>query len=258
MRRIIVFLSFIFFANSIFAQKSIHNYKYVIIPEKFEFFKSNDKYQTSSLTKFLFDKYGYTTYFKNVNLPKDFIENNCLALFLDLKDESGMVRTKISIELKDCNNVLVFKSKFGRSKEKDFKKSYQEAIRQAFDDVKKLNYIYKPTIGKKNNTVSTKPKVVKKPTLVIPKNIKKNKIARLAVIKKTEKVPSSNKKKTMKPITLYATPTTFGYQLVDDASKVVFTLLKTEVENVFILKDTNGVLYKKEASWIAEFYKNNM
>ena len=39
---------------------------------------------------------------------------------------------------------------------------------------------------------------------------------------------------------------------------MVFVILKTKVKDVFILKDKNGVLYKKEGVWIAEFYKNSV
>ena len=60
MKRILLVALFISTAS--FAQKSINNYKYVIVPSKFDFVKGKDKYQTSSLTKFLFNKYGFTAF----------------------------------------------------------------------------------------------------------------------------------------------------------------------------------------------------
>lgn len=34
------------------AQESLNGYKYVVVPEKFDFLKSEDLYQINSLTKF--------------------------------------------------------------------------------------------------------------------------------------------------------------------------------------------------------------
>ena len=157
------------------AQKSIHQYKYIIVSDKFDFFKSADKYHTSSLTKFLFNKYGFKSYLSIDKFPDDFNSNRCLALFVDLKDSSGIVRTKISIEFKDCNNSVIFTSKEGSSKSKDYKTGYHEAIRDAFKHIKVLNYKYVPNdlSEKKEAVVILEPEAVKKEVKPIPKNIKK-------------------------------------------------------------------------------------
>ena len=42
--------------------QSLNDYKYVIVPGKFDFLKESDKYQLNSLTKFLFEKYGFEAY----------------------------------------------------------------------------------------------------------------------------------------------------------------------------------------------------
>ena len=49
MKKIIVLLLFI--SSSIYAQKKINDYKYIIVPNKFDFASKEDQYQTSSLTK---------------------------------------------------------------------------------------------------------------------------------------------------------------------------------------------------------------
>jgi hypothetical protein len=41
-------------------EKKAPNYKYIIVPERFSFLKQNDQFQTSSLTKFLLKKNGFT------------------------------------------------------------------------------------------------------------------------------------------------------------------------------------------------------
>ena len=40
----------------IIGQRSLNEYKYVTVPNKFDFLKSDDQYQLNSLTKFLLEK----------------------------------------------------------------------------------------------------------------------------------------------------------------------------------------------------------
>ncbi|MGY0425733.1 MAG: hypothetical protein ACWIPI_02745 [Polaribacter sp.] len=55
---------------------------------------------------------------------------------------------------------------------------------------------------------------------------------------------------------LYAQPKENGFQLVNMKPAVVFTIFKTSLKDIFIIKDKNGTLYKKDGSWIAEYYEN--
>ena len=57
---------------------------------------------------------------------------------------------------------------------------------------------------------------------------------------------------------MYAQATNNGFQLVDTTPKVVFNILKTNQVNTFIIKDKNGILFKKGNIWFAEFYENNV
>jgi hypothetical protein len=133
---------FVIFSSIIVAQKSINSYKYIIVPKQFEFQKSNDSYQVNSLTKFLFEREGFKVFFENDQFPKDLASDRCLALRVDLKDNSSLFSTKMKMDLIDCNNAVVFSSKEVKSKFKDYKKAYQEAVRKAFKDVEDLNYAY--------------------------------------------------------------------------------------------------------------------
>lgn len=235
MKRILLIALFISTAS--FAQKSINNYKYIIVPSKFDFVKEKDKYQTSSLTKFLFNKYGFTAFLDDENLPDEIANNRCLALTGTVKDESGMFTTKSVIELTDCYNKVVFTSKEGRSKEKEYKKAYQEAIRDAFKSIEALKYTYVPL----QEDVVTKevPAVAVVPTVV------ESKVAE--VVEK----PANAKEQ------LFAQPITNGFQLVNMKPEVVFQVLKTNVKDVFVIKDKNGILYKNGNSWFAEYYTND-
>lgn len=237
MKKIVYVLLLITTAS--FAQKSVNTYKYVIVPTKFDFVKSKDKYQTSSLTKFLFNKYGFTALLEDEKLPEEVVNNRCLALTGTVRDESGLFTTKSIVELKDCNNKVVFTSKEGKSKEKDYKKAYHEAIRNAFKSVQTLKYKYTPS----------KEVAVVKEEEVAPV------VSAVKVVKnKTEKANEENTTKNV----LYAQSINNGFQLVNTKPEVVFQVLKTSVKNVFVIKDKNGILYKNGDSWFAEYYDNNM
>lgn len=231
MKNIVV--AFLLFSITGFAQKSINNYKYVIVPNQFNFFKTPDKYQTSSLTKFLFNKHGFKAFLSNEQLPDDLSNNRCLALKVNVKNNSGMFTTKNIIELQDCNDKVVFVSQEGRSREKQYKESYHEAIRNAFKSIEKLNYSYTPL---------EKEKVLEKsvPVVVTTTKVIKEEMVNTTVSKDSEKV-------------LYAQEIKNGFQLVNTKPEVVFQILKTSIKDVFVIKDKNGILYKEGSSWIAEF-----
>ncbi len=234
-----ILLIALFISTASFAQKSINNYKYVIVPSKFDFVKEKDKYQTSSLTKFLFNKYGFTAFLDDEELPAEIADNRCLALTGTVRDDSSMFTTKSVIELKDCYNKVVFTSQEGRSKEKEYKKAYQEAIRNAFKSVQALKYKYVPL--QEDVVIKTKevPAVVTVPKVVESKPIE-------------AATPTTNAKDV-----LYAQPIANGFQLVNMKPEVVFQVLKTNVKDVFVIKDKNGILYKSGNSWFAEYYANN-
>ena len=227
----------LFITTASFAQKTINNYKYIIVPSKFEFLKGEDKYQTSSLAKFLFNKYGFTAFLDNEELPSEVANNRCLALTGTVKDGSSMFTTKSVIELRDCYNKVVFTSQEGKSKEKEYKKAYHEAIRNAFKSVEALKYKYVPL---QNDEVVTTKEI---PVVVTTTKVIENKAVEV------------NKDKNVAEV-LYAQPITNGFQLVNMKPEVVFQVLKTNVKDVFVIKDKNGILYKNGNSWFVEYYEN--
>ncbi len=142
MLRILFFGIILAFTSQISAQKSVNDYKYVVIPEQYSFFKQADKYQLNSLTKFLFNKNGFKALVRGENFPEDLTANGCKALQADLIKKSGVFTTGLIVELKDCNGNVIFTSPEGKSREKEFKKAFQEALRNAFNGVTALNYSY--------------------------------------------------------------------------------------------------------------------
>jgi len=125
-----------------FAQNSLNDYKYVIVPNKYDLFKEADKYQLNSLTKFLFEKHGFTAIMQDDNYPKDMQNNRCLALHSDLVTSSGMFKTKLQVVLKDCNDQVVYESIIGETREKDFAIAFNLALRDAFKSFEAVNYTY--------------------------------------------------------------------------------------------------------------------
>ena len=150
---------------SLQAQSVLDAYEYIIIPRTFESLKEEDKYQVNSLAHFLFEKEGFKTVKEGDVLPADLAQNPCSALFLSLIDDSNLFTTKVRFKFDDCQKKTVFESEEGKSKEKDYKKSYHEAVRNAFASVQELDYQYNPDL-KSNNSVSTSlPAVVAAPIM---------------------------------------------------------------------------------------------
>lgn len=140
---ILTTLLFLVFSFSMLGQE-LDQFKYVSVPEKFDFLKEENQYQLNALTAFLFDKFGFTVLYKN-GTPEGVAA--CDILQSNVHDESGLFRTKLYVTLENCKNEVVFTSKTGTSKEKVYKKSYQEALRDAFQSVEELNHTYSPGPG---------------------------------------------------------------------------------------------------------------
>ncbi len=139
-----LFLSLIIFGGicSVTAQ-DVNDYKYVIVPESFDFLKEKNQYQLNALTKFLFEKHGFEVFMSKDEKPEDLKRNSCLALDANVKNESGLLKTKLVVTLEDCNDHIVFTSKEGRSKKKKYKPARHEALRDAFTSIEELNYSYR-------------------------------------------------------------------------------------------------------------------
>lgn len=224
-----LFIFSILFSVSVYSQVNINSYKYFLVEEKFDFLKTNDQYQTSSLTKFLFNKNGYTAFLTSDVYPEDLTKNRCLALAVTVLDDSNMFKTKNRIELRNCKNEVVFVSKEGISRLKEYKRAYHEAIMKAFNSsLKNLNYKYEEKLS--------------------PAQEKSNQIANLGVNK--EIIPNTSE-------VLYAQEKPNGYQLINTKPEIVFEVLKTSNPAVFVLENKTGVLLKKGENWIVEYYENN-
>ena len=233
-------------------EKKVNNYKFIVVPDRFDFLKQKDEYKTSSLTKFLLKKNGFTVFLNSEQYPKDLIDNACSGLKALVLDKSSMFKIKVIIELRDCSNRLLYTSKEGVSKLKEFKKGFQEAIRNAHASM--IDVVFEPfllePIGKDKKEI-----VIVNPVLV--KEVKEIKLeVELSVITNIEEAaqvsPTNN---IALDSTLYAQPKENGFQLINLKPQVVFVILNTGAKDIYVIKDKNGLLYKKGENWIAEFYE---
>lgn len=252
---------------SVLAQSELNAYKYVVIPIRYDFQKSDDAFQVNSLTKFLFEKEGFTAVLGADTYPDDLKVNNCLAVTARLVDNSSMFTTKMHYELVNCHNKVVYKTKEARSKTKDYKKAYHEAVRASLQDLKHFNYKYEPqtttiepaVTATVTQSVEKKPEVVSKTETTestkvsTPSNTSEATItaATPVVTKKPEVKKEVNKN------VLYAQEIANGYQLVDSTPKVVYKAFATSVKDVYIIQDGNGIIYKNGDTWVAEYYEGD-
>lgn len=235
-----LFIILLAISFSVQAQSNAGNYKYIIVPEKFNFLKQVNQYGLNTLTKSFFEEKGFTVYFDNSEIPEEIAGDRCKALIVELQENNSMFVTNLTLLLKDCKGAVVIKSKAGKSREKEYETSYNLALRDAFTSFNDFKYI----AG--NPTVVTSP---------APATV--NTAAKTAPVPVNE--PVAVKTEQQEGL-LYAQPISNGYQLIDATPKIVMTLLKTSAEDCYISNNgsANGVVLKKNGSWFFEYYKNNI
>ena len=94
-------------------------------------------------TKMLLEKYGFVAYMNDETKPLEAANNNCdKVLHAKIDDQSSMFVRKLTVQLLDCQNKIVYSSKQGISSTKDLKVAYVQALRMAFESFDTLNYKY--------------------------------------------------------------------------------------------------------------------
>ena len=226
MKKYIILL--VVLATSLGFSQTINDYKYAIVPSKFTFLKEKDQYRLNTLTKLLMEKYGFVTFFDTDILPTEVAENNCNKVFVEVQSNGNMFMTKMSVVLKNCKNTILFTSAEGKSREKEYQTSYNQALREAFNSFETLGYKYN---GNSNDNVNTKENSNVKVSNLNDDNIKLN------------------------DLVLFAQPIENGFQLIDSTPKVIMKIYKTSSPICFIANKNNiqGVLISKENQWFFEY-----
>lgn len=233
-------------------QAQFDDYKYIVVPIKFDAFKNQNEYKTSTLTKYLIAKEGFNVVYDNA-LPDDLNKNRCLGAYVDLVDNSSMFSTKLLINVKDCEGNVVFTSEEGRTKIKEYNAAYKAALNQACSSF----------VGLEHNYVPKKPEpVVDEPITVSFKNDVKSLDDTVTKQSVNQNVPEvvgqikEQKNEMTEGIDiLYAQATANGYQLVDTTPAVRYVLEATSVDTIFLVNqdDINGVILKKDGKWFLEY-----
>jgi hypothetical protein len=245
MKKILSIIALFVITFNSFAQ-DLNNYKYALVPAKFSFLKSADLYRMNTLTKMFMEKYGFETYLDSEILPTEFALDNCNKVFVDIVANNTMMSTKLKIVLKDCKNNILYTSEEGRSREKDYKVAYNQALRMAFDNFEVLkSHVYQPS--QKSLGIIGEPAQA---------SIKEEKVA--VVVEKVKPELATILPK-VESSALYAQPITNGFQLINTEPKVIYKIYKTSTKDFFIATKgtTQGVFFSKNNEWFFEYYQND-
>ena len=240
MKKYIILL--VVFASGLGFSQTISDYKYAIVPSKFDFLKENDQYRLNTLAKMLMEKYGFVTFFDTDILPIEVAESNCNKVFVEVLNNGNMFRTKISVILKDCKNTVLFTSEEGKSQEKEYQVAYNQALREAFDSFRDLNYKYNGKLVISNDEGLKDKGIVK----VNSEKLQDNGIN----IAESDLVFQN---------LLVAESIDIGFLLIDPkTSTIVLKLYKTSNENVFIANSNSmsGIVIKKGQEIFIEYYQD--
>jgi len=247
-----ILLVFTLFAVAGHAQTSLNNYKYVIVPERYSFSKEDNQYYLNTTTKTLLDQKGFVAFVGTRQLPPAVAGNRCNALVVEVTSNNSMFTTKLTLLLKDCQGNIIFKSKEGKSREKEYPIAYNQALADAFSSLNDTPYKYDSTAASQQAAA----------TAVVPATVP-------AAVPATSSAPASAPAQAPVPApvpssvgditgTLYAQATPTGYQLIDTTPKKVLMLLKTSLEDCYIAEGgpANGMVFKKNGEWFLEYYKD--
>lgn len=221
-------LLFILVSFTAFSQ-NINDYKYIIVPTKFDFLKEDNKYNLNTYTKLLLEKYGFLVYMNNQDLPIEIANNRCNSLTADLVNDSGFLVTKLKLVLKDCKDKIIYETELGTSREKEYAVAYNLAFRDAAKSFETLNYKY----NGENKIASTKLEIQESKPI------------------ESIKIAAENS-----GIFYFAQPTPNGFQVVNSVPKVIMRLYNTSQKSVYIaIKDSqNGIVITKNDKWFFEYF----
>ena len=159
------FLLTILFIGLSLSSFSQNSYKYVIIPTHFsDIGKGLNPYGVSSSLQNVFNKKDILTIFKTNNNQENY-ENTLTA---DLENTSSFFRIKVKVILNDYQNNVIW-SHEGTGTSKDYYNGYDEAIKDALSELKKLpeNKTYIRTVSSPKKSSFS----VKKPDgMMVPSN----------------------------------------------------------------------------------------
>lgn len=196
----------------------------LLIERKYDFQKEENEYNVNNMLKGILIN-DFQILFDDESLPVQVANNRCLAYKLNLVDKSNMFLTKISFDIKDCQNNLIYTSAEIKSREKDIQKAYIEVMTMLSSETKKFKvYLIQNKIKPINETTSSDKNIV---------------LSENSAIEKID-----NKE---------------GFVLLDSDKKFMLQAKKTSNPTLFIAEkiEKKGVLYYLNNQWLFEYYENN-
>ncbi|MGV6829396.1 MAG: hypothetical protein ACWA45_08360 [Flavobacteriales bacterium] len=253
MTKIVMVFTFIF-SITVFAQKTVSDYSYVIVPDQYEFLNKKDKYQLNSLTVFLFNKYGFHAFLES-DRPKNL--KICEGIYADLENKNSFLTTKLTVILKDCYGKEIFRSKEGKSKEKIFKNAFHLALRQAFESIEHLQVQQKEILSE--NTIieeeNTSQIDIKNKSVQAKKEIKNTKNNTIKTVSTDSLITLNTSYQSGK---YELVPTPLGYQLYYQ-KQIIGELLATSTKDIYLVKSDKfiGVGFKQKERFVIERTKKD-
>lgn len=120
---------------NVFSQNTnLSDYSFVVVPNQFDFLKDSNKYELSTMAKFYFEKSGFNAYLAD-DAPN---ANRCNGLYANVEELKSFLGTKLQVVIRDCKDQEIYRSAEGKSKYKEYDKSYQDALRKAFSSIELL------------------------------------------------------------------------------------------------------------------------
>src|SRR5690554_5023629 len=150
MNRIVITLLILLmcFPALLFSQQKLNDFHFILIPQQFEFQKQINEFRLNTYIRHHFNQSGFNAIYD--------VEMNdlqrCEGVFLQLKENNSMFKTKLTIHINDCQGNALYVSEEGASRAKDFETAYKEAFDEAFQGIPRLN-----VQQKKINTLNEAP-----------------------------------------------------------------------------------------------------
>jgi len=154
MKYILIFIFALSLQFSFGQTKSLNAYEYVIVPMQFNFQSESNQYNLNILARVLLKEEGFKVYMDQEEKPLALGLDPCNSLRANIIQEDAFLTTKLKFVLLDCSNDVVYETKQGVSRLKDFKKSYKDALREAFESFSTANYIYDESLGTSKDLAS--------------------------------------------------------------------------------------------------------
>jgi hypothetical protein len=258
------------FVLPVLSQNELNAYKYIIIPKKYDFLKTENQYRLNSLTKHNFDKLGYMTLIQGEALPEEVKLNPCMAATANVINESNAFTTKLTLTLSNCFDQVIFTSIQGTSKIKEFDQTYKDALEKCFVSIEELNYQFDDSLLISNND-QPKNTIAVLPVKTGEQNLVKT-AAVVAVVEKPKALPEPEQSKKVIPAAMAAAALAIGQEqpekTVNEAlSAVTAKSYKNESLTFFLIEQKGKLVayvteskngYYKKGEVIGEFEKTSL